>query len=102
MALLAAGLLVACAPPGLPEGAATASPSALQTPQTGVLSPSLLPTLPAEQPPYPEPPGQTGGRVANFPQPILVYRHEGRAPGSPCQWTIYLTGLIIADDGSQR
>jgi hypothetical protein len=107
LALLTVGLLVACAPSGLPEATdttvppllATAPPSPLETPQVTASAPSPLLTLPAEQPPYPEPPGQPGGRVAEFPNPILVYRHEGR---SPQQWTIYPTGLIVADDGGQR
>gem|GEM_PF-3084542 len=70
----------------------------METSQAGAES-LFPPATLVGQPPYPEPPGQPGGRVADFPNPILVYRHEGR---SPQQWTIYPTGLIVADDGSQR
>lgn len=57
--------------------------------------------------PYPEPEVLSGetdaddGRVAEFPNTIIVYRREGRLPDSPQEWTFYHTGRVVNEDGSE-
>lgn len=45
--------------------------------------------------------GEPEGRVAVFPNTIVVYREEGPAEASTRQWTIYHTGRVLASDGKE-
>ena len=73
--------------------AATPSAQAEPTsPPVGRTAPSSGSEIPATE-------VESGGRVAAFPQTILVYVQEGAFPGSPVQWTFYPTGYVLASSG---
>lgn len=92
--------------------ASAASPSS--TPPTATVNPSPL-TIPSAPP---EPagvtpatpiapsesvvatPSATDGRVAVFPNPIIVYQREGGITGKSAKWTIYPTGRIVTGEGT--
>jgi hypothetical protein len=46
-------------------------------------------------------PTATEGRVAVFPNTIIVYQREGGFAGRSEKWTFYPTGRIVAGDGTE-
>jgi hypothetical protein len=45
-------------------------------------------------------PTATAGRVAVFPNTLIVYQREGGFSGKSEKWTIYPTGRIVSDTGT--
>lgn len=98
--------LVACGSAAAPEETQVASPeSPTPTALPAVETASPLPTATSPsasspQSPLPSPtvPGdetaETGGRIAEFPNTIVVYQRDS------LKWTIYITGRIVDGDGS--
>jgi hypothetical protein len=66
-------------PPPTPTSPSASSP----------LSPLPAPTIPGDET------AETGGRIAEFPNTIVVYQRDSG------KWTIYLTGRIVGGDGSE-
>lgn len=62
-------------------------------------SPVVTPAAPPEQSGATATP--TSGRVAVFPETIIVYQRTGGFVGTSDQWTIYPTGRIVAGDGAE-
>lgn len=92
--ILVAIVLAACA------GAAPApSTSPASTVQAPVVSPAATPTALSE--PATATPASTDGRVAVFPNTIIVYQREGGFAGRSDKWTIYPTGRVVAGDGTE-
>jgi hypothetical protein len=98
--------LAACGSAAAPEEPNIASPeppTPTAPPSVEMASPPPTPTSPsASSPlsPLPAPtiPGgetaETGGRVAEFPNTIVVYQRDSQ------KWTIYVGGRIVGGDGS--
>jgi hypothetical protein len=108
------GLLVACTP--APSASPTSYPVtekstalAVEDEATGEDAESAYPGVTANEQetgaanPYPEPEtlATDDGRVAEFPNTIVVYRREGRFPDSPQKWTFYHTGRLVDEDGNE-
>ncbi len=103
-------VLAACAPspvstplvsplnaPQLSTSSTTAaSPLAPPTTLSTTMTSPLMPLEPTGMTPAP-----TGGRVAVFPSPIIVYQREGGITGKSEKWTIYPTGRVVAGDGTE-
>jgi hypothetical protein len=85
--------LAACAGAAQPVASPLASP--VMTPAVPAAATPIAPTEPARPTPT------TGGRVAVFPEPIIVYQREGGFAGTSDKWTIYQTGRIVAGDGTE-
>jgi hypothetical protein len=108
--LAAVSLLVACSPSKQPSEIEV-EPGAYPPPtnQEAVLPEKEIGTendAPSNAYPPPDladPADETGsgGRVAEFPDTIIVYQREGRLPDSPQKWTFYPTGRIVAGDNSE-
>ncbi len=86
-------MLAACAsgvqPAPSPIATPAYSPSA--TPATGGETGNSAPTVPATP----------DGRVAVFPNTIIVYQRQGGIAGLSQQWTFYPTGRVVAGDGTE-
>jgi len=81
--------LAACAGAAQPSNSPLASP--VRTPAVSPVEPSgAVPT-----------PTSSDGRVAVFPDTIIVYRREGGFVGKSEEWTIYPTGRIVSSDGAE-
>jgi hypothetical protein len=90
---------------------AGAAPGPNTRPVSPVMSPAVSPVeIPAQSSvatPVP-PPDQSGtsptsisGRVAVFPETIIVYQRDGGLAGMSGKWSIYQTGRIVAGDGTE-
>lgn len=93
--------LVACGPAAAPEETSVApaeAPAPTALPSSEMVSPAPTATSPAVMSPLsplsPLPkPTETGGRQAEFPNTIVVYRLDSQ------EWTIYATGRIVGGEG---
>jgi hypothetical protein len=90
--------LAACAGATTVPNTQPASP--VMTPASSpVLSPVATPIAPSDQ--SGAAPTATSGRVAVFPETIIVYQREGGFAGTSDKWTIYPTGRIMGGDGTE-
>jgi hypothetical protein len=92
--IIIAIMLAACA------GTVAPSTSPLVSPlMTHALSPVATSIVPPDQ--SGTAPTATSGRVAVFPETIIVYQRAGGFAGTSDKWTIYQTGRIVAGDGAE-
>jgi hypothetical protein len=93
--------LAACAgaapPTPLASPVKTTAVSPVKMPVVSPLATPIVPTKPLDVVPATEP----AGRVAVFPDTIIVYQREGGIAGKSEKWTIYPTGRIVSGDGSE-
>ncbi|HSD84307.1 MAG TPA: hypothetical protein VLG46_10625 [Anaerolineae bacterium] len=90
--------LAACASGAAPSSTTITSP--VNVPQPTVSSTNATsPLAPPE--PMDVASATPEGRVAVFPNTIIVYQREGGFAGKTGQWTFYFTGRIVAGDGTE-
>jgi hypothetical protein len=92
--VLTAIALAACAKAVGPSTSPLVSPLVTSAPSpvaTSIAPPDQSGTVPTATP----------GRVAVFPDTIIVYQRTGGIAGTSDKWTIYPTGRIVAGDGTE-
>ncbi len=79
----------------------TRQPTALPTEAAGMGKDISPVDTPSPESAGSSPQTKSDGRQAVFPNTIIVYRREDRSLNNRRQWTIYRTGRIVADDGTE-
>jgi hypothetical protein len=100
--IIVAITVAACA--GAAPAPSTPPASLMRTPAVSPVeipaqSPVATPVAPSDQ--SGTSPTATSGRVAVFPETIIVYQRTGGFAGTSDKWTIYQTGRIVAGDGAE-